>query len=139
MFRHHQRPAGAEPRHGFLGLDRRYSGGERIDSMADLQQRCMETLPTGLRSRAGDKLDTLQKAGSRLAIVAADVTSTETKVVFPRRCRSVFRRSGSGRSGAVCTRVDVDSVFLPPLRIDNLPQGAVGSGGGALGGCRLRH
>ena len=52
---------------------------ENVATLAALTQR-MNTVPTGLRTRAGAALDTPEKMKSGLAIVAADV-STETKVV----------------------------------------------------------
>lgn len=55
---------------------------EGIRTLADLRAR-MDTLPAGLRTRAGEKLDTPQKAGTKLALITADV-STETEVEFPR-------------------------------------------------------
>lgn len=105
---------------------------EQIDSMADLQRR-METLPTGLRSRAGEKLDTAQKAGCRLAVVAADV-STETKVVFPDDADLYFA-DPAAVDPTLFVRASMSiPYFFEPLRIDNLPQGSAAAARWAVTG-----
>lgn len=94
---------------------------ENIHSWAGLQAR-LHTLPTGLRSRAGEKLDTPQKAGTRLALVAADV-STETKVVFPDDADLYFPDPATV-DPALFVRASMSiPYFFEPLRLDNLPQG----------------
>lgn len=94
---------------------------EQIHTMAELQQR-MDTLPIGLRSRSGDKLDTPQKAGCRLAVVTADV-STETKVVFPDDADLYFA-DPAAVDPALFVRASMSiPYFFEPLRIENLPQG----------------
>lgn len=112
---------GLNPGNEFSGWIRGLLAREQIDSWADLQQR-LHTLPTGLRSRAGDKLDTPQKAGTRLALVAADV-STETKVVFPDDADLYFADPATV-DPALFVRASMSiPYFFEPLRLDNLPQG----------------
>ncbi|MEN9456998.1 MAG: hypothetical protein RL210_2517 [Pseudomonadota bacterium] len=95
---------------------------ENVATLAALTQR-MNTVPTGLRTRAGAALDTPEKMKSGLAIVAADV-STETKVVFPQLAHLYFANPDIV-DPALFVRASMSiPYFFEPLRINNLPQGS---------------
>lgn len=92
-----------------------------IRTLADLRKR-MNTVPAGLRIREGELLDTPAKAGSRLAIVAADV-STETKVIFPDNADLYFKNPDA-QNPALFARASMSiPFFFEPYRIRSLPQG----------------
>lgn len=92
-----------------------------IKTLADLEAR-INTIPPGLRTRAGEALDTVEKAGARLAIVAADV-STETKVIFPDNADLYFKKTEK-INPALFVRASMSiPYFFEPLRIASLPSG----------------
>jgi NTE family protein len=94
---------------------------ENIHTAADLRAR-MQVVPTGLRTRDGEALDTPEKMKSGLAIVAADV-STETKAVFPANADLYFE-DPDNVDPALFVRASMSiPYFFEPLRINNLPQG----------------
>lgn len=93
---------------------------EGIETLADLQHR-MAQLPQGLRQVGGALLEP-KKAGSSLAIVAADV-STETKVVFPDNAGLYFANPLTVNP-ALFVRASMSiPYFFEPLRIESIPQG----------------
>jgi len=92
-----------------------------IRSQADLDAR-MSELPDGLRTRDGKKL-TKRTAGSRLAIVAAEIT-TETKVVFPDMA-DLFFENVPATNPALYARASMSiPLFFHPFKIKSLPKGA---------------
>lgn len=94
---------------------------EGIHTLADLRAR-LGTLPPGLRTRSGQTLATPAEAGSRLAVVAADV-STETKVVFPDHAPLYFE-DPEAVDPALFVRASMSiPYFFEPLRIEPLPAG----------------
>ncbi|MFN7087222.1 MAG: patatin-like phospholipase family protein [Burkholderiales bacterium] len=96
---------------------------EGIRTLGDLEKR-MNTLPKGLRTRDGKALNTPKKAGVRLAIVTADV-STETKVVFPDMARMYFK-DPAAVNPAVFVRASMSiPYFFEPLTLKSLPQDEV--------------
>jgi NTE family protein len=88
--------------------------------MHDLQGR-LATLPDGLRTRAGKKL-TLAQAGSRLAIVSADV-STETKVVFPDMAELYFANPEKVDPARYVRASMSIPGFFHPYRVARIPKG----------------
>ena len=91
-----------------------------IKTLADLKKR-MQKLPSGLRTRNGKKL-TLKEAGSRLAVVAADV-STETKVVFPDMA-DIYFKDPMKVNPAKFVRASMSIPgFFHPYRVKGIPQG----------------
>jgi len=93
---------------------------EGIETYAQLQSR-LETLPKGLRTRAGLLLNTPQKAGSRIAIIAADI-STETKVEFPKMAE-LYWKNPENVSPAQFVRASMSiPFFFYPFYVKNLPQ-----------------
>lgn len=95
---------------------------EGIQTCRDLRRR-METLPAGLRTRGGVPLNTPTKAGSRLALVTADVT-TETKVVFPEMAELYFE-SPDAQNPAIFVRASMSiPYFFRPLVLERIPTGA---------------
>jgi len=94
---------------------------EGIKTLADLRAR-INTIPKGLRTRDGKILDTPEKAGGRLAIVAADV-STETKVIFPDNADLYFNDPENVNPGIFVRASMSIPYFFEPLRLESLPQG----------------
>lgn len=89
-----------------------------IRSTADLKER-MNTLPKGLKMRAGKRLS-LKEADPYLALVAADV-STETKVDFPRMAELYWENPGK-INPALFVRASMSiPFFFRPLRVENIP------------------
>lgn len=94
---------------------------EGIKTSGALHAR-METIPPGLRTRGGELLDTPDKAGAHLALIAADV-STETKVEFPRMA-GLYWKDPDKVDPALFVRASMSiPYFFEPLRIKPLPQG----------------
>lgn len=97
-------------------------GAHGIATLADLRRR-MNTLPKGLRVQGGGVLDTPEKAGVRLALVTADV-STETKVIFPDNADLYFE-DPEKVNPALFVRASMSiPYFFRPLRIDPVPRDA---------------
>ena len=94
---------------------------EGIESNGQLQER-MRKLPSGLRNRAGEPLNSPDQAGIRLAMIAADVT-TETKVEFPRMA-SLYWSDPNAENPASFARASMSiPYFFEPFKVSNLPQG----------------
>ncbi len=94
---------------------------EGIYTLSDLRSR-MNRLPQGLRTREGELLDTPKAAGSRLAVVAADIT-TETKVVFP-DLADLYFENPERVNPAVFVRASMSiPFFFEPLRVRDIPRG----------------
>ncbi|MFZ5570892.1 MAG: patatin-like phospholipase family protein [Thermodesulfobacteriota bacterium] len=94
---------------------------EGVETCAKLRAR-METIPPGLRVQDGEFLDTPEKAGCRLAIIAADV-STETKVTFPEMA-CLYWENPDRISPALFVRASMSiPYFFQPFRIHQLPRG----------------
>jgi NTE family protein len=99
---------------------------EGIRTLRDLNNR-MGKVPAGLRIRAVDgedeiPLDTVDKSGIKLAVVAADV-STETKVVFPGMAELYWSNPDS-INPALFVRASMSiPYFFYPFRVKNLPSG----------------
>ena len=114
---------GLNPGKAFEQWVRNILRDEGIRTLDDLEKR-MNTLPKGLRTRDGKALNTPKKAGVRLAIVTADV-STETKVVFPDMARMYFR-DPAAVNPAVFVRASMSiPYFFEPLVLKSLPQDEV--------------
>lgn len=93
---------------------------EGIVSSTQLNAR-MNTLPQGLRTRAGDLL-TSETISARLAIIAADI-STETKVEFPRMAPLYWRDPGDVNPAIFVRASMAIPFFFQPLRVKPLPRG----------------
>lgn len=92
-----------------------------IMTLADLEKR-MQVLPSGLRSRQG-KILTEREAGSKLALVAADI-STETKVIFPEMADIYFKKlKAIDPARFVRASMSIPG-FFHPYRVKDIPQGS---------------
>lgn len=95
--------------------------GVGVRTLADLDER-MRSVPGDLHHRETGKRITATRANSRLAIVAADV-STETKVDFPRMA-GLYYRNPEGANPADFVRASMSiPFFFFPFRLKNLPRG----------------
>lgn len=96
---------------------------EGIASWKDLKAQ-LETIPEGLRTRKGELLDTPEKAGCRLGIIAADV-STETKVEFPKMAE-LYWNDPLTVDPALFVRASMSiPFFFTPMKLKSLPKGDV--------------
>jgi len=94
---------------------------EGISNYGQMRSR-LETIPDGLRTRQGEVLNTIDKAGMRLALIAADV-STETKVEFPKMA-CLYWGDPDKVNPAQFVRASMSiPYFFHPFRVANLPQG----------------
>lgn len=91
-----------------------------IADLAGLEKR-MGTLPRGLRFRGGEAITSQKVAGSRLAVVAADVT-TETKVVFPDMADLYFADPGKVSPAAFARASMSIPLFFRPYQRRGLPR-----------------
>lgn len=113
---------GLNPGKAFENWIRDVLSEEGIHKRSELDAR-LQTLPAGLRTRSGTRLNTAKKAGSKLAIVAADV-STETRVIFPQMADMYFRKPDDVNP-ALFVRASMSiPFFFEPLRLGNLPRDA---------------
>lgn len=113
---------GLNPGKAFEDWLKKLLADEGIRTWADLRAR-LETLPVGLRTRSGEKLDTPAVARCRLAIVAADV-STETKVIFPDNANLYFKNPDA-QNPALFARASMSiPFFFEPYRVRSLPRDA---------------
>ena len=110
---------GLNPGKAFEDWIREVLAEEDINTLEDLTAR-INTLPKGLRTRSGKRLNTPAKAAAKLAIVAADV-STETRVVFPDMAEMYFRDS-ERTNPALFVRASMSiPFFFEPLVLKGLP------------------
>jgi NTE family protein len=117
-----QNNLGLNPGDSFVNWLRDILKRENIVSTKQLRER-MESLPSGLRTRQGKVLDTPEKAGTRLALISADV-STETKVEFPKMA-CLYWKNPDNVDPALFVRASMSiPYFFEPLKINSLPQGA---------------
>lgn len=113
---------GLNPGKAFENWIRDVLAAEGIRKRSELDAR-LQILPAGLRTRSGTRLNTVKKAGSKLAIVAADV-STETRVIFPAMASMYFRKPDDVNP-ALFVRASMSiPFFFEPLRLENLPRDA---------------
>lgn len=117
---------GLHPGNAFLEWIAGILQGAGIKTVRDLKDR-MNVVPKGLRVDRQDGsdpelLDTPEKAGARLAIVAADV-STETKVVFPEMA-NLYWAEPEQVNPACFVRASMSiPYFFHPYCVNSLPQG----------------
>jgi NTE family protein len=89
-----------------------------VDTNRDLRAR-LQTLPTTLQTRDGVRL-TVEGAGSKLAIVAADI-STETKVEFPRMA-PMYWVNADQVNPVLFLRASMSiPLFFYPFQVENIP------------------
>jgi NTE family protein len=93
-----------------------------ITTTAQLQER-METLPDGLRIRGQAETLSKEEAASRLAVVAADI-STETKVEFPRMAPMYYSDPENVNPADYVRASMAIPLFFQPFRIKGIPQGS---------------
>jgi NTE family protein len=91
-----------------------------IKNMDDLHKR-LAALPDDLQTRAGQQMG-LAEAGSRLAIVSADV-STETKVVFPDMAGLYFANPQKVNPARFVRASMSIPGFFHPYRVTRIPKG----------------
>jgi NTE family protein len=93
---------------------------EGIHTLEDLQKR-IETIPKGLRVREKEFITTVKKAGCKLAIIAADI-STETKVEFPKMAGLYWSNPKEVKPSLFARASMSIPYFFHPFEVDNLPQ-----------------
>jgi len=93
-----------------------------ITTTAKLRER-METLPGSLHKRGETEPLSQEDAASRLAVVAADI-STETKVEFPRMAPMYWSNPDTVNPADYVRASMAIPLFFQPFRVEGIPQGS---------------
>jgi NTE family protein len=91
-----------------------------IATTGQLQER-METLPGSLHKRGEKERLSTEEAASRLAVVAADI-STETKVEFPKMAAMYWSNPETVNPADYVRASMAIPLFFHPFRIEGIPQ-----------------